>query len=53
MKNKVYTGDTAQFIIIEQKTNKPLGSTYLRDIDKINKIGEDDFRGKGYGKEAT
>lgn len=60
LKNKVYTGDTAQFIIIEQKTNKPLGSVYLRDIDKINKkaefgifIGEDDFRGKGYGKEAT
>lgn len=60
LKNKVYTGNTAQFIIIEQKTNKPLGSVYLRDIDNINEkaefgifIGEDDFCGKGYGKEAT
>lgn len=59
LKDKVFTGNVVQFIIMEKKTNRPLGSIYLRDIDKINMkaelgifIGEDNARGKGYGKEA-
>ncbi len=59
LKDQVYTGKTVQFIIVEENTNKPLGSIYLRDIDKLNMhaelgifIGEDNCRGKGYGKQS-
>ncbi|MGI6280331.1 MAG: GNAT family N-acetyltransferase, partial [Acutalibacteraceae bacterium] len=57
---KIKAGNVAQFIIIETDTDKPVGSVYLRDIDKENKkaefgifIGEDCARGKGYGTAAT
>lgn len=55
---KVETGEVAQFII--EADNIPVGSTYLRDIDRINNsaefgifIGNDSFIGCGIGKEAT
>lgn len=58
--NKILKGEVVQFIIIDVDTNKPVGSTYLRDIDKNNKkaefgifIGEDDARGKGIGTAST
>lgn len=60
MKNKVETGEVAQFIIVEKDGEKPIGSVYLRDIDRNHKkaefgifIGESSTRGKGYGTQAT
>ena len=55
------TGKVIQFIICEKDSNdRPVGSVYLRDIDREKEsaeygvfIGEDDARGKGYGKEAA
>ncbi len=54
------TGKAVQFIIYEKKTNRPIGSTYLRDIDyEYQKaeygifIGEESAIGKGYGTEAA
>lgn len=58
--NKILTGEVVQFIIIDNDSNKPVGSTYLRDIDKHNKkaefgifIGEEDARGRGIGTVST
>lgn len=58
--NKILKGEVVQFIIIDNDSNKAVGSTYLRDIDTNNKkaefgifIGEDDARGKGIGTTAT
>ena len=58
--NRVQTGQVAQFIIISIETGRPVGSVYLRDIDRKHKkceygifIGEDEARGKGYGTEAA
>lgn len=60
LKNKVETGEVAQFIIYIKEDDIPIGSVYLRDIDKNNQkaefgifIGEDIARGKGYGTEAA
>ena len=65
MKNKVETGDVVQLIICpigdgDGGAEKPVGSVYLRDIDRVNKtaeygifIGEDDAIGHGYGNEAA
>lgn len=59
-KNKIQTGEVEQFIIIARSTNTPVGSTYLRDIDKKNKkaefgifIGENSARNKGMGTDTT
>ena len=56
--NRVETGDVAQFIIMDGET--PVGSVYLRDIDRVNRkceygifIGEDSCRGKGIGSAAA
>lgn len=58
--NKVAKGEVDQFIIIDKSTGEPIGSTFLKDIDRINDkaefgifIGEENFRSKGYGTEAT
>ncbi len=57
---KIETGEIIQFVIIEKKNKRPIGSVYLRDIDKNKKsaeygifIGEDSARGKGYGSETA
>ena len=59
LNNKVRTGLVAQFIIIDNETDTPVGTTFLRDIDQNNSkaefgifIGEASARGKGLGSEA-
>ena len=60
MKNKVQTGEVVQYIIEDKTTNDPVGSVYLKDMNKKNKsaeygifIGEDSARGKGFGSETA
>ncbi len=60
MHSKVETGQVIQYIVEEKKTGRPIGSVYFRDVNKAYDsaefgifIGEDDARGKGYGKEMT
>lgn len=60
LENKVNTGQVAQHILYTKEDGQPIGSVYLRDIDRENQkaefgifIGEDSARGKGYGAEAT
>ena len=60
LKEKVYKGNTVQFIIIENISQTPIGSVYLRDIDRLNNkaefgifLGESKFRGKKLGQEST
>ena len=59
-RNRVQTGDVAQFIIIDDEAGQEVGSVYLRDIDMQNKkceygifIGEESCRGKGIGSAAA
>lgn len=56
METKVKTGEVAQFILCETEGDRPIGSVYFRDIDRVNRkaeygifIGEEDAAGKGYG----
>lgn len=63
MHTKVQSGVVVQFIIerkIDEIQRRPIGTVYYRNIDKKNNsaeygifIGEDEFRGQGYGTEAT
>lgn len=60
IRTMVETGKVVQMIICEVGTGKPVGSVYVRDIDKIHQkaeygifIGEKDARGKGYGTAAA
>lgn len=60
IRTMVDTGKVVQMIICEAGTNRPIGSVYLRDIDKTHQkaeygifIGEEDARGKGYGSAAA
>jgi RimJ/RimL family protein N-acetyltransferase len=53
-------GNNKIFGIVDKETDKLIGGVGLHDIDFINGmgmygiyIGEKEFRGKGYGKEAT
>lgn len=57
---KIKSGEVVQFIIVENETNSPIGSVYIRDIDYSNKkaeygifIGEENAKGKGYGTQAA
>ncbi len=59
LKDKVATGQVIQFIMIEKETGRPIGSVYLRDVDRRALtaeygvfIGEADALGKGYGSEV-
>ena len=59
LRERVETGEVAQFILYLKDGDRPIGCTYIRDIDYINKkaeygvfIGEADTRGNGIGKEA-
>lgn len=60
LESEVRTGKAIQFVIIEKKDDRPIGSVYFRDIDKDKKtaeygifIGEGSARGKGYGIETA
>jgi len=60
MDTKVKSGQVVQFIIIEKEGQKPVGSVYLRDVDKMNRkaefgifIGEESARKKGIGTESA
>lgn len=56
IRTKVETGDVVQMIICDAATDAPLGSVYIRDIDRHHNkaeygifIGEDSARGRGVG----
>lgn len=56
----VEKGRACQMMICDLKTDKPLGSVYIRDIDTDHKkgeygifIGEEDARGRGIGTQAA
>ncbi len=58
IEEQIKPGHVVQFIVCENDTNRPIGCTYLRDIDHTHKkaeygvfIGETEMRGKGLGKE--
>ena len=53
---RVAVGEVVQFILCETEGDRPVGSVYIRDIDRENRngeygifIGEADTAGKGYG----
>ncbi|MCM1044049.1 MAG: GNAT family N-acetyltransferase [Candidatus Gastranaerophilales bacterium] len=57
---KVETGDVVQMMICELASGKPVGSVYIRDIDRQHNkaeygifIGEADARGRGIGTAAA
>ena len=56
----IHTGKAVQFIILRKDTGMPIGSVYLRDIDRTHHkaeygvfIGEKDALGKGFGTQAA
>lgn len=60
IKNMIETGKVVQMIICSLGTDRPLGSVYIRDIDRQHNkaeygifIGEDEARGKGIGTAAA
>ncbi len=60
IKTKIETGEVVQTIICDIATDKPLGSVYIRDIDRHHQkaeygifIGEADARGRGIGTAAA
>lgn len=60
IKTMVETGRVVQTIICDSASDKPLGSVYIRDIDRQHNkaeygifIGEDDARGRGVGTAAA
>lgn len=60
IKNRIETGSVVQMIICSLGTDKPLGSVYIRDIDRQHNkaeygifIGENEARGKGIGTAAA
>lgn len=60
MASMIETGKAIQFIICEKEGGKPVGSVYLRDIDRTHNqaeygifIGEETALGRGYGTQAA
>lgn len=60
VRNMVETGRVVQMIICDIDTDRPLGSVYIRDIDRHHSkaeygvfIGEADARGRGVGTAAA
>lgn len=58
LRTKIATGEVEQFIVCLTDTDEPIGSSYLRDIDRESGsaeygifIGEASARGKGLGAE--
>ena len=40
LETRVATGEVVQFILCETETDRPVGSVYIRDIDRKNRKGE-------------
>lgn len=60
LEEKVKSGKVVQFIVCMKENDKPVGSTFLRDIDTVHKkaefgffLGEEDVRGRGIGKDIV
>lgn len=60
IRTMVETGKVVQFIICDLNSDKPLGSVYIRDIDRTHRkaeygifIGEAGARGRGVGTAAA
>lgn len=60
MNDVVRTGKAVQFVVEIRTTGQPVGTAFLRDINKWHNraefgifIGEDAHRGRGIGQEAT
>ena len=60
LRTMVETGKVVQMIICDSASDKPLGSVYIRDIDRHHNkaeygifIGEQDARGRGVGTAAA
>lgn len=60
IRTKVETGDVVQMIVCDLTTDAPLGSVYIRDIDRHHNkaeygifIGESSARGRGVGTAAA
>lgn len=60
IKNMIQTGKVVQMMICNLADDKPVGSVYIRDIDRQHKkaeygifIGEEDARGRGIGTAAA
>lgn len=60
IRTKVETGEVVQMIICDSATDTPLGSVYIRDIDRHHSkaeygifIGETSARGRGVGTAAA
>lgn len=60
IRNMVETGKVVQTVICDLATDRPLGSVYIRDIDRQHNkaeygifIGGEGCRGKGYGTMAA
>ncbi len=60
IRTRVETGDVIQMIICDLQTGTPVGSVYIRDIDRRHKkaeygifIGEPSARGRGVGTAAA
>ena len=60
IREMIHTGKVIQFIILSKDTGMPVGSVYLRDIDRVHHkaeygvfIGEKDALGKGFGTQAA
>ncbi len=60
IRSKVETGCVVQMIICDSATDAPLGSVYIRDIDRVHNkaeygifIGEEHARGRGVGTAAA
>ncbi len=58
--NEIRTGKTIQFMIVEVKTDKAVGSVYLKNVDAEKKeaefgifIGDENARGRGYGIQSA
>lgn len=60
IKNMIETGKVVQMMICDLSMDKPLGSVYIRDIDRTSRkaeygifIGEAEARGRGIGTAAA
>ena len=56
IKTRIETGEVIQFIVCDASTDMPLGSVYIRDIDRLHSkgefgifLGEASARGRGVG----